>query len=131
MRGLNRMNNPNVLIVDDLPENLLTLQSMIEDLPINIFSASSGTDSLKILLRNKIDLILLDINMPGISGIEVATLIKGTKKTKEIPIIFISGSREKNYDNFKKIFPDNTDFFLKPIDYDSLLDRIKQILGIK
>jgi CheY-like chemotaxis protein len=128
---MNNINYPNVLIVDDLAENLLTLQSMIEDLPINIFSASSGTDSLKILLKNKINLILLDINMPGISGIEVATLIKGTKKTKEIPIIFISGSREKNYDDFKNIFPNDTDFFLKPIDYDRLLDKIKQILDIK
>lgn len=68
--------------------------------------------------------------MPGLNGIEVATFLKGIKKTKDIPIIFLSGSQEKNYFDFKEKFPDNVDFSLKPIDYDGLLNRVKTILNL-
>jgi CheY-like chemotaxis protein len=121
---------PNILLVDDLPENILTLESMLEDLPINIHTEMSGDSSLKYLLKNKIDLLILDICMPGISGIEVATYLKGLQKTKDIPIIFLSGSLEDNYLKFKKQFPNNVDFLYKPIDYNGLLNKVKTILNI-
>lgn len=123
-------NRPTILIVDDLPENLLTLQSMLEDLPIDITTSSSGDDTLKILLKKDIDLILLDICMPIIDGIGVAKLLKGIKRTKDIPIIFISGSKESNYLEFKKIYPDNVDFMLKPVDYNALRDKVKRIVNL-
>jgi CheY-like chemotaxis protein len=127
---MNNNNNPNILIVDDLPENILTLESMLEDLPINIHTELSGDNSLKYLLKNSIDLLILDICMPGINGIEVATYLKGIQRTKEIPIIFLSGALDKGYTDFKNKFPDKVEFLYKPIDYNGLLNRVKTILNI-
>jgi signal transduction histidine kinase/DNA-binding response OmpR family regulator len=80
----------NILIVDDLPEKLLVYQSVLEELGQNLIIARSGAEALKQVLQHDFAVILLDVNMPDMSGFETATLIRGRRKSALTPIIFIT-----------------------------------------
>lgn len=80
----------NILIVDDLPEKLLVLQSVLENLQQNLVMVRSGREALRQLLEQEFAVILLDVNMPDIDGFETAAMIRNYKKTAQIPIIFIT-----------------------------------------
>jgi signal transduction histidine kinase/DNA-binding response OmpR family regulator len=80
----------NILVVDDLPEKRLVFQVVLEELGQNIVMASSGAEALRALLERDFAVILLDVNMPDIDGIETAELIRQHKKTAHIPIIFVT-----------------------------------------
>ena len=80
----------NILIVDDLPENQMVYRSILEESGQNLMTARSGEDALKLVLRYEFAVILLDVNMPGMNGFEIATLIRGRKKSARTPIIFLT-----------------------------------------
>ena len=80
----------NILIVDDQAEKRLVYQTVLEDLGQNIVSARSGEEALRWLLENECAVILLDVNMPGMDGLETAELIRARKKSAHTPIIFIT-----------------------------------------
>jgi len=80
----------NILIVDDLPENQLVYKSILEESGQNLMTASSGEEALKLVLKHEFAVILLDVNIPGMSGFEIATLIRGRKKSARTPIIFLT-----------------------------------------
>jgi len=80
----------NILVVDDLPEKLLVYESILEELGQNIVTARSGADALKQLLRHNYAVILLDVNMPGMDGLETAALIRKHKRFAHTPLIFIT-----------------------------------------
>jgi signal transduction histidine kinase/DNA-binding response OmpR family regulator len=79
-----------ILVVDDLPEKLLAFQSVLDELGQNLVLVSSGADALRELLRRDVAVILLDVNMPDIDGIETAELIRRHGKTAHTPIIFVT-----------------------------------------
>jgi signal transduction histidine kinase len=79
-----------ILIVDDLPEKLLVYSSLLEDVDAEIVQARSGTEALKRVLEGSFAVILLDVNMPDIDGLETATLIRGHRNGRQTPIIFIT-----------------------------------------
>jgi signal transduction histidine kinase len=79
-----------ILIVDDLPEKLLVYCSLLEDIDAEIVQARSGTEALKRVLEGSFAVILLDVNMPDIDGLETATLIRGHRNGRHTPIIFIT-----------------------------------------
>lgn len=79
-----------ILIVDDLPEKLLVFRTVLEDLGQNLVFARSGSDALKEVLKREFAVILLDVNMPDIDGLETAQLIRGYKRSAHTPIIFIT-----------------------------------------
>jgi two-component sensor histidine kinase/FixJ family two-component response regulator len=79
-----------ILVVDDLPEKRLTYQVVLEDLGQNIVAVTSGEEALKLLLERDFAVILLDVNMPGMSGLETAALIRGRRKSRHTPIIFVT-----------------------------------------
>jgi len=79
-----------ILIVDDLPEKLLVYSSLLEDIDAEIIQARSGTEALKRVLEGSFAVILLDVNMPDIDGLETATLIRGHRNGRQTPIIFIT-----------------------------------------
>jgi len=81
----------NILVVDDLPEKLLSYEAILEDLGQNIITAHSGEEALKLLLSNDFAVILLDVNMPTMDGFETAALIRKRKKSARTPIIFLTG----------------------------------------
>ncbi len=81
----------NILVVDDLPDKLLVMRSVLEDLGETIVEARSGEDALRRVLEQDFAVILLDVNMPGgMDGFETAALIRGRKKSAHVPIIFIT-----------------------------------------
>lgn len=104
-----------VLIVDDLPENLLALRSLIQSEDCTVFQASSADEALSLLLDHEFALAILDVKMPGMNGFELAELMRGTEKTRHIPIIFVSAvGREMDY-AFKGYESGAVDFLHKPL----------------
>lgn len=88
----------NILLVDDRKENLISLESILENDNRNIFKAESGNEALKITLNEEIGLILLDVQMPEMDGFEVARLLKENSRTKDIAIIFVTAiSKEEKF----------------------------------
>ena len=80
----------NILIVDDLPEKLMIFEAVLEDLNQNLVSVRSGTEALREVLAREFAVILLDVNMPDIDGLETASLIRQYKKSAQTPIVFIT-----------------------------------------
>ncbi|HEY2349389.1 MAG TPA: hybrid sensor histidine kinase/response regulator [Puia sp.] len=114
-----------ILIVDDSPENIFTLKTLLELHSFPTDSASSGEEALKKTLRNSYALIILDVQMPGMDGFEVAESLSGNSATKDIPIIFLSAINvEKKYIT-KGYSSGGIDYVTKPIDPDILLLRVK------
>ncbi|MEO5572535.1 MAG: response regulator [Bacteroidia bacterium] len=110
------LNNYTILLVDDRMENLLTLENIIETEGRNIIKAASGNEALKIVLSEKIDLVLLDVQMPGMDGYEVAELLRMNPKTKNIPIVFVSAVSRNEKGPVEKFEYGTIDFLFKPLD---------------
>jgi len=105
-----------LLIVDDLPENLLALDALIQGEDREVHQAQSAEAALSLLLEHEFALAILDVQMPGMNGFELAELMRGTEKTKNIPIVFVSAAgREMNY-AFKGYESGAVDFLHKPLD---------------
>ncbi len=108
--------NVNVLLVDDLQENLIALEALIRQPGRTIFCARSGEEALSLLLEHPFALAILDVQMPSMNGFELAELMRGTERTRGIPIVFVSAAgRELNY-AFRGYETGAVDFLYKPID---------------
>jgi CheY-like chemotaxis protein len=79
-----------ILIVDDLPGNLLVYETILEELGENIIRANSGEEALRLVLKQDFAVILLDVNMPTMNGFETASLIRNRRKSARTPIIFLT-----------------------------------------
>ncbi|MBN2823862.1 MAG: response regulator [Campylobacterales bacterium] len=120
-----------VLCVDDMPSNLFTYESILSRIEaIEVILASSGKEAFDKLLKHKIDLILLDIQMPQMDGYEVAKLLKSNNMTKAIPIIFITAVFKKEEFITKGFALGAIDYLTKPIDDILLVNRIRLYLDI-
>lgn len=114
----------NVLIVDDRPENLLTLEGILENENLNIIKASSGNEALAIMLEHNISLVLMDVQMPGMDGFEVAEIMRSNDRTKFIPIIFITAISKQRQHIFKGYESGAVDYLYKPLDLEILQSKI-------
>ncbi|MET1079450.1 MAG: hybrid sensor histidine kinase/response regulator [Pseudomonas sp.] len=113
-----------LLIVDDLPENLLALEALIRAEGRQVFQARSGDEALALLLQHEFALAILDVQMPGMNGFELAELMRGTERTKHIPIVFVSAAgRELNY-AFKGYESGAVDFLQKPLDVHAVKSKV-------
>ncbi len=112
------------LLVDDIPENLVALEALLQGDGIEILKAQSGPEALELLLTHTdIALALLDVQMPEMNGFELAELIRGSERTRHIPLIFITaGSREQNW-QFRGYESGAVDFLYKPIDPHMLTNK--------
>ena len=105
-----------LLIVDDLPENLLALDALIRGSGRTVFQAGSADEALSLMLEHEFALAILDVQMPVMNGFELAELMRGTERTRHIPIIFVSAAgRELNY-AFQGYESGAVDFLQKPLD---------------
>lgn len=117
-----------ILIVDDRPENLYSLESMLADDDKIILKADSGEKALKIAFSEDISLILLDVQMPGMDGFEVAQMLKSTKRTKKTPIIFVTAiSKDKKY-MLQGLTEGAIDYLFKPLDIDITKAKVETLL---
>jgi signal transduction histidine kinase len=113
-----------LLIVDDLPENLRALDALIRDERRQVFQAASGEEALTLMLEHEFALAILDVQMPGMDGFELAELMRGTERTRNIPIVFVSAAgRELNY-AFKGYEQGAVDFLYKPLDPDAVRSKV-------
>lgn len=115
----------NVLIVDDRPENLLSLKALLSDEDLNVVCANSGQEALSLLLDNDFSLVLMDVQMPEMDGFETARLMRGMKKTMNIPIIFVTAISTETKHIFKGYEVGAVDYVYKPIDSVILKSKIK------
>jgi two-component system, sensor histidine kinase and response regulator len=121
---------PVILIVDDNPQNLQVLGNLLQKEKYRIEFAVNGEATLEWLKNNQFDLILLDINMPGMNGFEVCKRIRSDKKLNDVPIIFLSAESER--ESILKGFEVGAqDFVIKPFDSRELLARVKTQLDLK
>jgi signal transduction histidine kinase len=117
-------NDVNVLLVDDLQENLVALEALIRQPGRRIFSARSGEQALSLMLEHSFALAILDVQMPNMSGFELAELMRGTERTRTIPIVFVSaGGRELNY-AFRGYESGAVDFLYKPLDPHAVRSKV-------
>jgi signal transduction histidine kinase len=106
----------NVLLVDDLEENLVALEALIRQPGRRVFSARSGEQALSLMLEHTFALAILDVQMPSMNGFELAELMRGTERTRSIPIVFVSAAgHELNY-AFRGYESGAVDFLYKPLD---------------
>ncbi|WP_431217274.1 response regulator [Puia sp. P3] len=114
-----------ILIVDDKPENIFSLKTILELHSFPTDTALSGEEALKKILRNSYALIILDVQMPGMDGFEVAEAISGYSKARDIPIIFLSAASTDKKFITKGYSSGAMDYITKPIDPDILLLKVK------
>ncbi|GAB3435270.1 hybrid sensor histidine kinase/response regulator [Massilia solisilvae] len=120
----------NLLIVDDLPENLQALDALIRDDRRVVYRAQSGEEALALLLDHEFALAILDVQMPGMDGFELAELMRGTERTRHIPIVFVSAAgKELNY-AFKGYETGAVDFLYKPLDPDAVRSKVSVFVAL-
>ncbi len=121
---------PKILVVDDRSENLFAMRSALGPLKADIITASSGNEALSLLLRDRFALLLLDVQMPGMTGFELASLIRSDPSLRTIPIIFVTAiskdSRyvQEGYDHGA------VDYLFKPVDVDILRAKVNVFLEL-
>jgi len=119
-----------LLIVDDLPENLLALEALIKGEGREVFKASSADEALALLLEHEFALAILDVQMPGMDGFALAELMRGTERTKNIPIVFVTAAgRELNY-AFKGYESGAVDFLYKPLDNQAVRSKVNVFVDL-
>lgn len=114
-----------ILIVDDKRENILSLRKILEIHDFKVDTALSGEEALKKVLKNNYFLIILDVQMPGMDGFEVAEAISGTSKTRDIPIIFLSAVNTEKRFITKGYASGAIDYITKPFDPDILILKVR------
>ena len=124
------MKKPCILIVDDRPENLLTLEQVLESPELDIIRAESGHEALEKTLDHEFALILLDVQMPVMDGYETATLLRGNKRTKNIPIIFVTAANKEEAHVFRGYGSGAVDYLFKPLAADVLTSKVKIFLEL-
>ncbi len=104
------------LLVDDLEENLLALAALLQRQDVEILTARSGSEALELLLAHDVALAFLDVQMPDMDGFELAELMRGSERTRQIPIIFVTAGARDQHRLFKGYESGAVDFLFKPIE---------------
>src|SRR5258706_4658186 len=104
------------LLVDDLEENLLALAALLQRDDIELLTARSGEEALELLLRHDVALAFLDVQMPDMDGFELAELMRGSERTRHVPIIFVTAGARDQHRLFKGYETGAVDFLYKPIE---------------
>jgi signal transduction histidine kinase/DNA-binding response OmpR family regulator len=115
----------NVLLVDDRPENLLAMESILSDLGQNLIRAGSGKEALRYLLIEDFALILLDVQMPDLNGFDLAEMIRERERTQHTPIIFVSATSKDEQYVFKGYSLGAVDYLTKPFEPEILKSKVR------
>ncbi len=121
---------PKVLVVDDRPENLLSLKRILADVEVEMIAAESGHEALAKILRHQFALILMDVMMPEMDGFETARLIRINPASQHVPIIFITAAdRSRSYED-KGYELGAVDYLFKPVEPNILLGKVRVFLQL-
>ena len=130
-KNRNKADQVKILLVDDLKDNLLALEGLLRRDDIDIFKAKSGTDALGLMMSHEFSLALIDVQMPGMSGFELAELMRGTNKTKNVPIIFVTATALHQSFSFKGYESGAVDFLLKPLDGHAVKSKVNIFIELQ
>jgi len=113
-----------ILLVDDFPENLIALRAVLEPLGQRLLSTESGEQALRVLLREDVAVILLDVRMAGMDGLETARIIRSRPRTRHIPIIFLTAEASDVSDISLAYATGAVDYVVKPFAPDVLRAKV-------
>jgi PAS domain S-box-containing protein len=130
-KAIGNRNQEVILIVDDKQQNLISLEGLLSEPNRTILIAQTGEQALKILLKESIDLIILDVQMPGMDGFEVAQILKSNKKTRDIPIIFASAEQTGHKSLMKGYREGAVDYLSKPLDPEIAKAKVAVLLQLQ
>jgi len=114
----------NVLLVDDRPENLLALQAILERPEYRLVTAKSGQEALKLVLRERFAVALVDIAMPDMTGLEVAMHLKELDRSRDIPIIFVTAFGDDPEEIHRAYSAGGADYLVKPLDAEIVRKKV-------
>ncbi|WP_294819681.1 response regulator [uncultured Flavobacterium sp.] len=119
-----------ILIVDDIGANIIALQKILELHGLPVDAAESGEEALRKILRTDYSLIIMDVQMPGMDGFEVAEALAGSNRTKDIPVIFLSAVNKQKKFISRGYETGGVDYVTKPVDPDLLILKVKSFLKL-
>lgn len=119
-----------ILLVDDLPQNLMALDAVLAPLGQRLHHAQSGADALRIILQRDFACILLDVHMPGMDGFETARLIKQRPRTRHVPILFITAFSHDPRSMDRGYAEGAVDYIVKPFNPDNLRTKVAVLVDI-
>ena len=114
----------NILLVDDIPANLLALEAVLDDLGHNLVKAGSGEAALRLLIDQDFAVVLLDVRMPGLDGFETAKLIRSRERSRHTPIIFVTAQDSDEYPPTEAYKLGAVDFLVKPLVPESVRAKV-------
>ncbi|WP_315982386.1 diguanylate cyclase domain-containing protein [Aliamphritea spongicola] len=121
---------PKILVIDDVHANLKAMRVLLKDIAAEVVTADSGNNGLAMALEEHVTLILLDVNMPGMDGFEVAQLLSEMEETRNIPIIFITAFQHNEEQRLRGYSAGAIDYIQKPVSPDILLSKIQIFLNM-
>ncbi|MGH8449540.1 putative bifunctional diguanylate cyclase/phosphodiesterase [Pseudomonas sp.] len=117
-----------LLVVDDYPENLISMRALLQREDWRVITAASGLEALELLLAHEVDLVLLDVRMPGMDGFEVARLMRGSQRTCMTPIIFLTANAQSPAAVLEGYASGAVDYLFKPFDPHILKPKVQALL---
>ncbi|HEX2677844.1 MAG TPA: response regulator, partial [Polyangiales bacterium] len=121
---------PNVLIVDDIEANLVALEAALGTMECELVRASNGNDALRCLLKREFAVMLLDVQMPGMDGYEVARYARANSATRDVPIIFLTAMNKTEANVLRGYGTGAVDFLFKPVNVDILRGKVSVFLEL-
>jgi two-component system cell cycle response regulator len=119
-----------ILVVDDIPANVKLLEARLVAEYFDVLTAADGYEALAICERNQVDIILLDVMMPGLNGFEVCERLKANQKTSHIPVVMVT-ALDQPADRVRGLKAGADDFLTKPVNDLQLISRVKSLLRLK
>lgn len=119
-----------ILIVDDIKDNLLALKALLAREDVTVLQAQSGTEALELMFKHEFSVALLDVQMPGMNGFELAELMRGANRTKNIPIIFVTAADNDEKFLFKGYESGAVDFLRKPLNSHMVRSKVNVFLQL-
>jgi len=119
-----------ILVVDDIEQNLIALDALVARPDLILLKASSGAEALELLLENDVALALVDVQMPGMDGFELAEFMRGSPRTRHVPIIFLTATDRSQQRTFRGYEAGAVDFLYKPFDPHILRSKLQTFVQL-
>jgi signal transduction histidine kinase/ActR/RegA family two-component response regulator len=121
----------NILLVDDRPENILALKSILQQPSYRLLTATSGEEALRLALREHLDVALIDVAMPGMDGVEVAGHMKALERCRDVPIIFVTAFGQDPTEIHRAYAAGGADYLVKPLDPDIVRKKVAVFANLR
>ena len=121
----------NILLVDDRPENLVALKSILQNPNYRLVTAGSGEEALRLALREQFDVALLDVAMPGMDGVEVAGHMRALERCRDTPILFVTAFGNDPKEIHRAYAAGGADYLVKPLDAEIVRKKVAVFAGLR